>query len=225
MTRYARAGKGTHQRVAKDPTPWDEMKPSEPERVRGAKNNDKKGKRPFPKNGKKERFSKGPGKFSQPNANFTPVGSKPEKQQDGSKKFKNSNIRGYGQSKSVKIFGQFWVPLEEGKRLNDLVKKLKDQGLGRKEILEALKNEIRKAEKASKRQRDKTCFQCRQFGHILTDCPKLRQASAGGDLAEGNEEETSEGISDQGLVCFKCGSTEHTSRNCRRKVNYLIIFY
>lgn len=214
MTRYARAGKGTHQRVAKDSTPWNELKPPKPQRVRGGDGNGTRNEKHSSKGpankSRKERFTKGgiisDGSSTDPNEGSSSEGKK----HSG----RNSNIRGYGQSKSVKIFGQFWVPADEAKRLKSLLKKLKLQGLPRKEILESLKNERRKAEKAAKRQRDKTCFQCRQFGHILSDCPNLKKAIA---LPGKAMDDAPDDSSEQSLVCFKCGSTEHTSRNCRKK--------
>jgi hypothetical protein len=74
-------------------------------------------------------------------------------------------VKGHGQSKAVKIFGNVWVGEEDARRLQDLTNKLRAEGLSRKEILDALQGERRKAEKAANRQRDKTCFSCRQFGH------------------------------------------------------------
>ena len=45
------------------------------------------------------------------------------------------------------------------------------------------------------------CFNCRQTGHGISDCPESRR-----------DEETGTGI------CFKCGSTEHSIGRCREKV-------
>ncbi|CAL8123759.1 unnamed protein product [Orchesella dallaii] len=213
MVRYARAGKGTHQRVAKDSTNWDELKPPPPQRLRGSGEQEKPSRPP-----RKERFNKGNQKnkfsrHSEPSANFSELGIR-EGVTSTTSKSRNPNIRGFGEGKSVKILGQFWVPLDDAKRLKNLLHKLKVQGLPRKEILEILKNDRRKAEKASKRQRDKTCFQCRQFGHVLSDCPNLKKA-----LAVPGSDGVLEAamIADQGLLCFKCGSMEHTSRKCRRQ--------
>jgi len=211
MTRYARAGKGTHQRVAKDPTPWNDMKPPPPERLRGSKDNGGK-RKPFNNKFKKERFSRRGPPQQEENANFTPLGNRDQKGENGTGPGGSKNVRGYGQSKSIKVFGQFWVPIEDGKRLKDLVTKLQAQGLSRKEIGEALKNDRRKAEKAAKRQRDKTCFQCRQFGHVLSDCPNLKNSMS--RPGSGNDEDGNEITSE---ICFKCGSLEHTSRHCRKK--------
>ncbi|ODN04536.1 Zinc finger CCHC domain-containing protein 9 [Orchesella cincta] len=221
MTRYARAGKGTHQRVAKDPTNWDELKPPPPQRLRGSEEPEKSSrparKERFNKGNGKNKFTKHPKPFSNSSEGLSKgddASAEPVKTFNRNAKARNPNMRGFGEGKSVKILGQFWVPLDDAKRLKGLLHKLKEQGLPRKEILEILKNDRRKAEKASKRQRDKTCFQCRQFGHVLSDCPNLKQAIAmpGSD---GIEEAAM--IADQGLLCFKCGSMEHTSRKCRRQ--------
>jgi len=127
-------------------------------------------------------------------------------------------IPGYGKSKVVQIFGQFWVPADDAKRLQELVKKLRDEGLSRKEILAALQTERRRAEKAAKRIRDKTCFGCRQFGHVLSDCPN----TTGTNRPNGTETKDSLiGPQPHGDICFKCGSTEHTSRTCKKKVRKL----
>jgi len=222
MTRNARAGKGSHQRVAKDPTNWDELKPPPPQRLRG---NDwpEKSSRParkerFNKENKKSNFTKPPNPSRKSSESLSKGdGASAESSPKPfvkNTKARNPNMRGYGEGKSVKILGQFWVPLDDAKRLKNLLHKLKVQGFPRKEILEILKNDRRKAEKASKRQRDKTCFQCRQFGHVLSDCPTLNKAIAmpGSD---GMEEAAM--IADSGLLCFKCGSMEHTSRKCRKQ--------
>jgi zinc finger CCHC domain-containing protein 9 len=112
-----------------------------------------------------------------------------------------------GGPKLVKIFGQFWVPQEDAKRFQKLIVKLKAEGLSRKAISDSLRNEIRRAEKKARRSKDKTCFNCRQYGHLLADCPNAPAAADGADNAL-------VGPSDGGEICFKCGSTEHTSRKC-----------
>jgi hypothetical protein len=125
-------------------------------------------------------------------------------------------VKGHGQSKAVKIFGNVWVGEEDARRLQDLTNKLRAEGLSRKEILDALQGERRKAEKAANRQRDKTCFSCRQFGHVLEDCPKSKGGEGG--VGGGGDESLSLIGKSEGEICFTCGSTEHTSRTCKRKV-------
>lgn len=43
-----------------------------------------------------------------------------------------------------------------------------------------------------------TCFNCRQSGHEVADCPEVRK-----DVDHGAG------------ICFKCGSTEHRLERCR----------
>jgi len=119
-----------------------------------------------------------------------------------------------GKSNTVKIFGSFWVGKEDAERLQKMAKRLKDEGLPRKDILSMLQGERRKAEKAAKRQRDKTCFKCRRFGHVLAECPN--NSNNGTNTSDGGVGDALVAGSD-GDICFKCGSTEHSSRNCKRK--------
>jgi hypothetical protein len=236
MTRFTRV-KSTHQRIEGESTPWKELKdtPAKDDKKNhrdsysSSKNNKtttptKKpmgnGKKKFEGggqgagNGNQYKFSKNkrPDKRRERNddrdggesANFTPLGGS------------NPNVKGRGETKSIKIFGNFWVGEEDAKRLQGMAKKLQKEGVSRKDILKALQGERRKAEKASKRRRDKTCFNCRQFGHVLADCPK-------GEAQEGTEGGGGETLrKSDGDICFKCGSTEHTSRTCKRKVKDLL---
>ena len=53
------------------------------------------------------------------------------------------------------------------------------------------------------------CYQCRQPGHTITNCPsKHRSVEDSQDLEQGGE-----GV----VVCYKCGSTEHALANCPRR--------
>ncbi|XP_077989482.1 uncharacterized protein LOC144443808 [Glandiceps talaboti] len=69
----------------------------------------------------------------------------------------------------------------------------------------ALKKERRREERRLKRikQREnkKVCFQCRQPGHGVADCPSIA-------------DDVEQGVG----ICFRCGSTEHTSHQCTVKV-------
>lgn len=246
MTRFTRV-KSTHQRVEGDSTSWGELKATPAkddtknhrDTKRGAPSNNNKGSpsgggKKFNNNnrtnqsdggggGGGKKFQKrrpdrrdnknkgrgggggGRGRDSEENPNFTPLGGS------------NPNVRGQGSTKSVKVFGNFWVGEDDAKRLQGVAKKMKSEGISRKEILDSLQGERRKAEKASKRRRDKTCFNCRQFGHVLADCPATNTNT--GEGGEGGEE--GKKTSSDGDICFKCGSTEHTSRFCKRKVQLI----
>jgi zinc finger CCHC domain-containing protein 9 len=104
------------------------------------------------------------------------------------------------------LFQGFRVTKEDAQRLKSLSAKLRAEGVKGKELAEALKPERRRAEKALARFHKKLCFRCRQPGHALANCPKtdLKDSkNAGRDLQVGH--------------CFKCGSDQHTSKECVSK--------
>jgi zinc finger CCHC domain-containing protein 9 len=56
-------------------------------------------------------------------------------------------------------------------------------------------------DKANKRKHNthKICFNCRQRGHTVTECPQSKNA--------GGEKKTS--------ICYKCGAKDHPLKNCK----------
>ena len=44
-----------------------------------------------------------------------------------------------------------------------------------------------------------TCFHCRQTGHLVAECPVVQET----DMGVGN--------------CYRCGSSEHTTKHCTGK--------
>ncbi|KAI8607714.1 hypothetical protein BC830DRAFT_1051550, partial [Chytriomyces sp. MP71] len=54
-----------------------------------------------------------------------------------------------------------------------------------------------------------TCFLCRQSGHSIKFCPRspdaAKASASAGNAVEG--------------ICYRCGSAEHTSKECRKKVH------
>lgn len=52
-----------------------------------------------------------------------------------------------------------------------------------------------------------TCFHCRQTGHLVAECPMAQSSEVG----VGN--------------CYKCGSSQHTTKNCKSKQNSKLIEY
>jgi len=214
MTRYTRLGKSTHQRVCAESTNWDELKAT-PAKEKNSSRKGREQKRERQGNssgGNRDRsFKRKHMATEEVSANFTELGQRNKEEGTSSQ---NKKVKGFGKSKVVQIFGQFWVPADDAKRLQGLVKQLREKGLSRKEILAALQTERRRAEKAAKRIRDKTCYGCRQFGHVLSDCPNVTasKTTSSGDPADALIEQEP-----QGGICFKCGTTEHTSRNCKKK--------
>ncbi|XP_006814021.1 uncharacterized protein LOC100374218 [Saccoglossus kowalevskii] len=64
------------------------------------------------------------------------------------------------------------------------------------------RREDRRVKRIEQRRNKKVCFHCRQPGHGVADCPVILKAN------------------DQGMgICFKCGSTEHTSHQCTARVD------
>jgi zinc finger CCHC domain-containing protein 9 len=104
------------------------------------------------------------------------------------------------------LFQGFRVKEEDAKRLIKLQRDLAAKGASGEELREALKLERRRAEKELARSKKSVCFHCRQPGHVLADCPQAQKEQlkrSKGDLHAG--------------MCFKCGSTEHSSRDCASK--------
>lgn len=101
------------------------------------------------------------------------------------------------------LFQGFRVLKDDVQRLRDLHAKLVKEKIPTLEIKEALKRERRKAERALANSKKNVCFQCRQPGHMLNDCPQVRVGKKAAQKMG---------------KCFKCGSEEHTSKNCQSKL-------
>lgn len=105
-----------------------------------------------------------------------------------------------GKEINVVRFEGFPVKKEDAERLKSLKVKLLASKIPHNEIKKTMKLERRRAEKALAREKKQICFQCRQSGHLLSQCPELRN---------NGEQSTESGI------CFKCGSTEHQHTQCK----------
>merc|ERR1719295_1095304 len=106
------------------------------------------------------------------------------------------------------LFQGFRVRKESVKRLKSLAATLKaDSTKSEEEIAETLKRERRKAERELAKFRKMVCFNCRQSGHLLIDCPEAKKDPS-------KEASTKD---QAGNHCFKCGSKDHTSRDCKSK--------
>ncbi|XP_059471584.1 zinc finger CCHC domain-containing protein 9-like [Neocloeon triangulifer] len=100
-----------------------------------------------------------------------------------------------GREIEIDLYDGFPVLKEDAERLRELKKKMLKEGIPKVEVMKAMKLERRRAEKTLTREKRKVCFHCRQSGHVMSECPKLSTGSCD--------------------VCFKCGSTEHKSPQCK----------
>lgn len=103
------------------------------------------------------------------------------------------------------LFQGFRVTKEDQERLKKLHKQLKSSGATKEEVDFALKRERRKAEKTLARSKKLVCFNCREPGHMLADCPQTETVKV-------------EAMPTAAGHCFKCGSLEHTSKDCKSKL-------
>ena len=86
---------------------------------------------------------------------------------------------------------------EDVVRLRELHAKLEKSKTSPSELKDILKKERRRAEKALASCKKNVCYSCRKTGHRLNECPNLSEKVG---------------------KCFKCGSDEHSSKNCQSKL-------
>ncbi|CAL1265411.1 unnamed protein product [Larinioides sclopetarius] len=104
--------------------------------------------------------------------------------------------------KKRKENGILLLPAKVERRLYIIKKRLREKGLPPAAIKDIARKERRKEElKFRRTMSTKPCFNCRQTGHLLAECPM--------PLGNSNQE--------TGL-CFKCGSADHTSYKCPKKI-------
>ncbi|KAJ1527202.1 hypothetical protein ONE63_008733 [Megalurothrips usitatus] len=133
----------------------------------------------------------------------------------GKKEFKrrkpfveHSTINVNGLTINVSKFDGFDVKSDDAVRLKELKSKMLKEGIPRADVERAIKLERRRAEKALSREKKKVCFNCRQAGHLLSECPAV-------DSSSGFKNVDTIAVN----MCYKCGSTEHTHFECKVKKN------
>ncbi|KAG7246762.1 hypothetical protein CRUP_005677, partial [Coryphaenoides rupestris] len=183
MTRWARAN-NIHKHKPADATPWDQLShhPAQsgarrkfPASSRGGPRNEGTSADPL-----RRTQRQGPADYKKPN-------NKKKKDYD------NVDVNGF-----MEYLQRSGQPLPRGQQDGE-------QGL-REEVETALRKDSRREDRRIKRQTDKKnkmlCFNCRQPGHGLADCPEAER-----DVEMGRG------------ICFRCGSTEHEVQRCRAKVD------
>lgn len=106
-----------------------------------------------------------------------------------------------GKEIELERFDGFPVMKKDAERLKELMASMLKKGIPKSEVQRTIKLERRRAEKALARAKKDVCYNCRKGGHVLSDCPELKEKIPGGNVADG--------------VCFKCGSTEHRQFECK----------
>lgn len=176
MTRFARA-KGSNKRIPDEATSWQDMKKQHTS---------------SPPNAKEESLSK---------KSVNSITKKPKKHGEQLFKGSSNKIHLNGIEIELAYFDGFPIKKSDADRLKQLKKDMISKGIARNEINVALKLERRRAEKALAREKKKVCFNCRNGGHTLSECPQLQSDSNIPQFQSG--------------ICFKCGSTEHTHFECK----------
>ncbi|XP_061192598.1 zinc finger CCHC domain-containing protein 9-like [Saccostrea echinata] len=181
MTRFARASDGNRKRPL-DATEWNEMKES-----RKKHKTDKNLKKKVDQNdgGKKSKHDKTKTMKSKQDDDH-------KKRKGKSKKKKqNDSLRSDNEKESTCQ----QTSLES--RLRNL-SQVTTQDLQLKEAYKKVKrSENRRLQRIQKRQDETICYNCRESGHQMSDCPEVKR-----DVEQGTG------------ICFKCGSTEHSSSKC-----------
>uniref|UniRef100_A0A0K2UGR7 Putative LOC100868132 [Apis florea] n=1 Tax=Lepeophtheirus salmonis TaxID=72036 RepID=A0A0K2UGR7_LEPSM len=127
---------------------------------------------------------------------------------DASKKVK-LDITGKTVMEGEGLFQGFRVKLDDLPRLKKLEKDLKlavkEDKINDEEFQGTLKKERRRAENDLARSKKMVCYLCRKPGHFLSDCPEAKDGKKATKVGAVGS-------------CFKCGSMEHTSKDCESKL-------
>lgn len=99
--------------------------------------------------------------------------------------------------------GILLLPPKVERKLYRIKRTLKEKGLPPEALKEIMRKERRRAELQFRKEvyPSKSCFHCREAGHVFADCPKKSTSS---------KQETG--------ICFKCGCPGHTSFKCPENV-------
>ncbi|KAJ3223463.1 hypothetical protein HDU81_009166 [Chytriomyces hyalinus] len=106
----------------------------------------------------------------------------------------------------------------------------RSEGVLNKKEREVLK---RRSRREKLKERKMVCFLCRQNGHSIKFCPRSQDAVDAATEVEKEAHELSEGIDLNAVaeemeggktlamegICYRCGSTEHKSSQCKKKTN------
>ncbi|KAJ3239600.1 hypothetical protein HDU78_002779 [Chytriomyces hyalinus] len=106
----------------------------------------------------------------------------------------------------------------------------RSEGILNKKEREVLK---RRSRREKLKERKMVCFLCRQNGHSIKFCPRSQDAVDAATEVEKEALEMSEGIDLNAIaqemeggktlamegICYRCGSTEHKSSQCKKKTN------
>lgn len=102
---------------------------------------------------------------------------------------------------ALKLYGEY-IDKEVLDDLNSMLesKKMTEEEFSNAVIHEGRSNR-RRQERQEKRESDRVCFNCRQHGHTVEECPEVRN-----DCRQGTG------------ICYKCGSTEHSVNKCKLRL-------
>ncbi|KAK3096514.1 hypothetical protein FSP39_000923 [Pinctada imbricata] len=174
MTRFARGGSGNQKRPM-EASSWNELKVKQ--------------KRKDQKRGVNQLHNK---KFSKQYKEYS--GSSARDGDRGFERLENTNHRtqsgstGYGESQRSMGKSQTSFSAKREEYLRNALHKEQ-------------RSEKRRLKRADKRETEVVCYNCRESGHHMSECPHIKK-----DIEQGTG------------ICFKCGSTEHTSAKCSVKV-------
>jgi len=108
------------------------------------------------------------------------------------------------------LFHGFRVKKEDVTRLKKLYHDMKNKGIPQEELNAYIKKERRSCENEMNRMKGKVCLNCRQEGHWLAQCPQGNNS--------GIQENKDSNMKPNSGLCFKCGSLDHTSKDCKSKL-------